>query len=137
MSVGDVSAVRHHAGMLRGRIIAESLRTGAELALPELTLTRLGRHDVSDSTVPSQPPIWTFLDVEAPDDFAEALAQALGDALRPDDGWYADFVVGDDHVVVFADRAFRYRRGDEAGRAEAVAYGRRAGTPEHQLDWDD
>jgi hypothetical protein len=32
---------------------------------------------------------------------------------------------------------FRYRRGDEAGRAEAVAYGRSVGTPEHQLDWEE
>ncbi|MFC8358308.1 hypothetical protein ACFUIY_00390 [Streptomyces griseorubiginosus] len=26
-------------------------------------------------------------------------------------------------------------RGDEAGRAEAVAYGRSVGTPAHQFDW--
>ncbi|WP_302828585.1 hypothetical protein [Streptomyces sp. BV286] len=38
-------------------------------------------------------------------------------------------------MIVFAGRYFRYRIGDEAGRAEAVAWGRAAGTPEHQLDW--
>jgi hypothetical protein len=34
-------------------------------------------------------------------------------------------------------KVFRYRRGDEAGRAEAIAYGRSVGTPEHQLDWQE
>jgi len=32
-------------------------------------------------------------------------------------------------------RAFRYLRGDRAGRAEAEEHGRRAGVPETQLDW--
>jgi hypothetical protein len=45
--------------------------------------------------------------------------------------------VGDDHVVVYADRIFRYRRGDRHGRDEAVAYGRTVGVPDHQLDWRD
>jgi hypothetical protein len=34
-------------------------------------------------------------------------------------------------------KVFRYRRGDEAGSAEAIAYGRSVGTPEHQLDWQE
>lgn len=49
--------------------------------------------------------------------------------------WYADFRVGDEHVVVFAGRIFRYHIGDDAGRNEAVEYGLAAGTPPHQLDW--
>jgi hypothetical protein len=44
-------------------------------------------------------------------------------------------MVGNDHVVVFAGRHFRYGRGDQAGRAEAVEYGKTVGVPEHQLDW--
>ncbi|MEU9189350.1 hypothetical protein AB0D14_33360 [Streptomyces sp. NPDC048484] len=137
--------------MIRGRIIAESLRTGADTQLPELRLIRLGRHDVSSSTLPAeersggddqhgavdgQPPTWTFIDFEGPDSLAGDLAQALTDALEPDLGWWADFTVNDtEHVIAFSGRYFRYRVGDQAGRAEAVAWGRAAGTPEHQLDW--
>jgi hypothetical protein len=77
----------------------------------------------------------TFVEWEADGDDVDALAQALADALEPADGWYADFTAGDERVVVFAGKVFRYRRGDAAGRAEAVAYGRSVGTPEHQLDW--
>jgi hypothetical protein len=114
---------------------------------------RIGRHDVSSSTTPSngpdpaednqrgavagQPRIWTFLDFEAPDDQADELAEALAAALQSETGWWADFVVGSDHVVVFAGRVFRYRIADTSARAEAVAWGRASGTPEHQLDWGD
>jgi len=60
--------------------------------------------------------------------------RALGDL---DGDGLADFIVGDDHVVVFANRIFRYRIGDDAGREEAVSWGRSVGTPDHQLDWGD
>jgi hypothetical protein len=123
--------------MMNGRLLAESLRLGADLDLADVRLTRLGRHDVSPSVADSQPKIWTFVDFEVPEERADALAAALAGALLPDDGWYADFQSPQEHVVVFADRIFRYRKGDLAARARAVDYGRAAGTPEHQLDWGD
>ena len=134
--------------MLRGTLLAESLRLGRDLRVADLVVTRIGRHDVTESTDPvgdggsggataTQPSTWTFVEFEAPDERAEELARALAEALLADDGWYADFVVGDDHVVVFSGRIFRYRIGDVAARAEAVAHGIAAGTPPHQLDWGD
>ncbi|WP_169317099.1 hypothetical protein [Actinacidiphila oryziradicis] len=38
---------------------------------------------------------------------------------------------------VFAEEVFRYGRGDDAGQAEAVAYGRPVGVPDYQLDRQD
>jgi hypothetical protein len=58
-------------------------------------------------------------------------------SLAAERGWYAGFRVGDEHVVVCADKVFRYIRGDSAGRAAAVAYGRTVGVLDHQLDWSD
>jgi len=121
--------------MLRGRLLTESLRVGTELAVQDLVVRRVGRVDVSSSASATQPKVWTFLDFEAPDDRADELAVALASALLPDDGWYANFEVGDEDVVVFANRVFRYVKGDHAARHEALVYGRTAGTPEHQLDW--
>ena len=111
--------------MLTGRLLAESLRIGVHLEVADLRVVRIGRYDVSHSTTPSggsdpaddsprgavagQPPIWTFVDFEAPQDRADELAQALAAALETVTGWWADFVVGGDHVVVFAGRVFRYR----------------------------
>jgi hypothetical protein len=115
--------------------LTESLRPGAVLEVPELRVVQVWREDVSASAAPSQPPVWTLLDVEAPDERAGELADALAAALLAEGGWYADFRVGADHVVVFAGRAFRYPRGDETAKAHVVAYGRSVGVPEHQLDW--
>jgi hypothetical protein len=120
--------------MVKGRILAESLRSGAALVVPGLELTRVSRVDVANHT-PDQPPTWTLLDITAPDERAEELAAALSAALEPQGGWYADFRTGADHVVVFAGRIFRYAVSDPAGREEAVAYGRSVGVPEAQLDW--
>ncbi|NYH41881.1 hypothetical protein HNR22_001608 [Micromonospora jinlongensis] len=121
--------------MLRGRLLTESLRVGADVRVPSLRVVRVGRHDVSASTSADQPKVWTFLDFEAPDEVADEVAAALAESLVSDQGWYADFEVGDDHVVVFPGRVFRYTKGDRAGRHAAVEYGRSAGVPSHQLDW--
>jgi hypothetical protein len=121
--------------MLHGRLLTESLRIGADLRAPSLRVVRVGRRDVSASVSADQPEIWTFLDFEAPDDVADDLAEALAETLIGEGGWYADFEVGDDHIVVFSGRVFRYTKGDQAGRDAAVAYGRTAGVPDHQLDW--
>src|SRR5689334_1630589 len=134
--------------MLTGTLLVESLRPGHDLRIADLLVTRIGRHDVTRSTTPSaeadgggaaegQPDVWTFVDFAAPDERAGELADALAAALLAELGWYADFTVGGDHVVVFAGRVFRYRIGDAAGRREAVEHGLAAGTPPHQLDWGD
>ncbi|MET7485438.1 hypothetical protein [Streptomyces sp. NPDC005538] len=122
--------------MITGYVLGESLRPGAVFAPHGLRIRKVERTDVSASAAAGQPGVWTLVEWEADDDGAAgAVAEALAAALEPALGWYADFTVGDERVVVFAGRVFRYRRGDEAGRAEAVAYGRSVGTPEHQLDW--
>ena len=123
--------------MFHGRLLTESLRPGADISVADLHVTRIERVDVSGSTSPTQPDVWTFVDFEIPDDRVDELTAALVAALLPDDGWYADYQSPTEHVVVFAGRSFRYRKGDARARDEALAFGRAAGTPEHQLDWGD
>ena len=120
--------------MISGYVIGESLRTGAVFEPRGLRLRKVGRVAVGGASA-AQPAVWTLVEWESDGEDVGALADALADALEPELGWYADFVAGDERVVVFAGKVFRYRRGDESGRAEAVAYGRSVGTPEHQLDW--
>ena len=123
--------------MLKGALLAESLRIGAVLEVPGLMLTRVARRDVSGSTTTAQLSVWTFLEFEASDEVADQLADALARSLLADGGWYANFTVGDEHVVVFAGRIFRYRRGDQSRRAEAEEYARQVGVPAGQMDWGD
>jgi hypothetical protein len=124
--------------MITGYVLGESMRPGAVFAPHGLRIRKVERIDVTASATAGQPALWTLVEWEAEDDGAAGpIADGLADALEPENGWYADFTVGDERVVVFAGRVFRYRRGDEAGRAEAIAYGRSVGTPEHQLDWEE
>ena len=123
--------------MLRGALLAESLRVDAPFELAGLTLVRVLRQDVSQSATPDQPPMWTLLEFEAEDHVAGQLADALAGALMAEGGWYANFTVGEEHVVVFAERIFRYQRGDGSARAEVEAYARQVGVPAHQMDWGD
>lgn len=115
---------------IEGSLIGDSLRTDAELRPDDWRITRV-------SAAPGQPIEWTVIDFEADDDQADDLAETLSSSLKREGGWYADFRVGDDHVVVFADKVFRYRRGDAEGRRRAMRYGESVGTPRHQLDWLD
>ncbi|MBO0729734.1 MAG: hypothetical protein J2P57_10780 [Acidimicrobiaceae bacterium] len=121
--------------MIKGTLLTESLRIGASLAVAGLLVTRLERRHVSGTA--SQPDVWTFLEFEAHDDVAGPLAAALEVSLQVEDGWYADFASDAEHVVVFANHTFRYRRDDPAGRRAAEAYGRSVGVPDDQLDWPD
>ena len=120
--------------MFEGTLLSESLRTGAVLDTVALTVRRIARYAVGDATQ-DQPGIWTAIDFEIADSGAGALADALAGALGSRGGWYANFQSDTEAYVVFADKVFRYPRGDAAGRASAQAYGRRAGVPEAQLDW--
>jgi hypothetical protein len=121
--------------MIKGTLLTESLRDGAPLTVAGLRVTRLERRHVAGTA--SQPDVWTFLEFEADDDVAEPLAAALEASLQVENGWYADFASDAEHVVVFANRTFRYRRGDPAGREAAETYGRSVGVPDDQLDWPD
>ena len=71
---------------------------------------------------------------QAEDERADELARKLAAVLIAEGGWFADFGVGGDHVLIFAGKVFRFRKGDEAGRAEATEYGLSVGCPADQLD---
>lgn len=121
--------------MLRGTLVGESLRAGATLEGMPLRLYRVTAVEVFDPA-PGQPPRWTLLEFGAEDAEAPNLAAALARCL--DEGpWYASFATLEDAFVVFADRVFRYRRGDRSGRARAAQYARTMGVPAAQLDWAD
>jgi hypothetical protein len=122
---------------ITGTLIGDGLRVGAEFAPRGTRIRRVYRLDQADAAGDGQPRIWTVIDFEADDDVAGALAQGLSESLDADGGWYADFRDGADRVVVYAGAIFRYAPGDAETRAAAIAHGRAAGVPEHQLDWAD
>ncbi|WP_328938367.1 hypothetical protein OG288_25225 [Streptomyces tauricus] len=120
--------------MLEGVLIAESLRIGAEVTGIPLRITKLVRVEMA-TTGRDQPRYWTVLDFAAEEGEAPRLADELASCLAPTGGWYADFHTPVETYVVFADKVFRYPRGQAEGRRAAQGYGRSVGVPEAQLDW--
>jgi hypothetical protein len=120
--------------MIEGTLIAESIRTGAELGGVRFVTRKIRRALAGDVTA-GQPELWTLIEFEAEEADAEVLADALAKVLEKEHGWYTDFRTSEETFVVYSGRVFRYPRGDSAGRAEAAAYGRSVGVPEPQLDW--
>ncbi|MFD5125717.1 hypothetical protein [Streptomyces sp. NPDC058385] len=121
--------------MLEGVLIAESLRVGSQLAGIRLQVTNLKRIEVT-SAADDQPRLWTLLDFTADESEAPQLADQLASCLSTGT-WYTDFHTSTDIFVIFANKAFRYPRGQAEGRQEAQDYGRSIGIPEQQLDWRD
>ena len=120
--------------MIRGTLVSESLRVGAEISgIAGVTLVGVRRVQVASAS-PDQPSRWTLIDFEAPDVRAGALAEACS-ATLDQPGWYVDFHTAAEQYVVFSGRVFRYPRGDASGRAEAEAYALGHGVPAAQIDW--
>jgi hypothetical protein len=120
--------------MIEGALIAESIRVGAELDGVRLVIRKISRSPAGDVSA-GQPELWTIIEFEGDESDRQALADALAAVLMKELGWYADFRTPEETFVVYSGRVFRYPRGDSAGRAEAVEYGRSMGVPEHELDW--
>jgi hypothetical protein len=119
--------------MITGTLIAESLRVGTELTGVPVRVVRIWRGEVGAAD--GQPTLWTVLDFEAEDGQAADLAVALSAALDPAGPWYVDFATAAETFVVFADKVFRYPRGDRAGRVAAAGHARSIGVPPEQIDW--
>ncbi|MFJ3415292.1 hypothetical protein ACIPN8_03030 [Streptomyces sp. NPDC086082] len=120
--------------MLQGVLIAESLRVGAQLTGIPLQITRLTRVEMTNRG-DGQPRYWTLLEFSAEESAAQRLADQLASCLASSGGWYTDFHTADETFVIFANKVFRYPRGQAEGRSEAQQYGRSVGVPESQLDW--
>ncbi|MFJ4628379.1 hypothetical protein [Streptomyces sp. NPDC088847] len=120
--------------MLQGVLIAESLRVGAQLTGIPLQITTLTRVEMTNRG-DGQPRYWTLLEFSAEESAAQQLANQLASCLASSGGWYTDFHTADETFVIFANKVFRYPRGQAEGRSEAQQYGRSVGVPEPQLDW--
>jgi hypothetical protein len=107
--------------MAAGTLIAESLRLNIPLQHVPLDVAKITRIGPLTDLSANQPTVWTFIEFSVRDDLAPALAETLAQALDPAGGWYCDFRTEQETFVVFADRVFRYGRGDPAGRERAAA----------------
>ena len=96
--------------VIRGAILAESLKPGTGFDGHGMRITRCARYEVTGAA-DYQPPIWTLIEFEAPASVSGALAGELADGLLSP-GWYANWNSDAEATVVFPGRIFRYPRGD-------------------------
>jgi hypothetical protein len=116
---------KEHVMKFEGLLIKESLKD--ESVLDHVQVTKVETWDASDR------PVWTAVYFDGDASHADRVAQRLSHVLLS--GWYCNIATANDSYVVFANRVFKYPRGEDQGRAEAQEYGRSLGLPEEQLDW--
>jgi hypothetical protein len=119
--------------MLTGLLLKESLTD--HHILDRLRITNMETWHVANAAA-HQPGAWTALSFEVDAAEAEGVVEALSHVLKSP-GWYIDARLGDEVIVMFPDRIFRYRRGDQIGKAGAQAYAQAIGIPPSQIDWGD
>lgn len=117
--------------MLYGLLLKESLEDTSILELVRVTKTESWQ---VGNAAPYQPATWTALSFEAEENQADALADKLSQALKPQ-GWYINAFTATQVYVIFPNKVFKYRKDDSIQRAEAQQHGRSIGIPESQLDW--
>ena len=125
--------------MIQGTLILESLREDTTLRGFRFVVREIGRGRArlsEQQMAAGFPDVWSSIEFELEDERAPELAPALSGALDSI-GWYANFSSETEVFISFPGRVFRYPRGDHDGRAEAQAYGRALGIPDHQLDWSE
>ena len=116
--------------MFTGLLLKESLKD--EGVLDIVRVTKIEVWDIENAE-DWQPKRWTAVSFEGDDNQAYAVVEKLSQAMKP--AWYANLSNGTHVYVVFADRFFKYVKGDRQAREEAQAYAVSAGVPEGQLDW--
>lgn len=115
-----------------GLLLQECLADRA--VLDRLNVTKVETWKVGDAGLPG-PPVWTATHFEGDEPDADKTAEAISAAMV-NSYWYANIHCSKDEIVIFADRVFRYPRGDAEARRAPEEYARSIGVPEHQIDWE-
>lgn len=119
--------------MYDGLILKESLEDVSVLSNDRIRISKERIWKVGSRAVEWQPAEWTAIYVEGKDEDIQYCATAISNALL--EKWYANLSNSTTEYVVFRNRIFSYRKGDEEAKEEAKNYAKLMGIPEHQLNW--
>ncbi len=117
--------------MLTGLLLKESLQDESVLNLVHITKTESWN---AANAAPNQPKTWTAISFEADEDLADEIAAAFSRALQPE-GWYLNYAFANKVYVIFPKKVFKYLRGNQRARQQAIRFGRTLNIPNSQLDW--
>lgn len=114
-----------------GLLLRESLKDLSILDLIQITKTETWN---VGNAAELQPETWTAIYFEGNASQSDFIAEKMSGSLKP--SWYINFSTEANNVyVIFPNKVFKYIKGDERARGDAIEYGRSLDIPEHQLDW--
>jgi len=114
-----------------GLLLKESLKDLTILDLIQIAKTETWN---VGNAADFQPEIWTAISFEGDASHSDFIAEKMSRSLKP--SWYINFSTEANNVyVIFPKKVFKYIKGDEQAREDAIKYGRSLDIPEHQLDW--
>lgn len=118
-----------------GTIIEESLSDSAVLSGIEVLSTKAVAVKANHQTPWLKQ--WTLHRVKIPEAKAEEVARKLSLSLdySHKSAWYADFKNDQNHFIVYKNKIFVIKKGNQAGYIEAKNYGFSLGIPAYQLDF--
>ncbi len=111
-----------------GLLLKESLRDLDILNLIEITKTE--KRDIPDAA-DFQPKIWTAIFFRGKEDKVEEIAEKMSKAIK--ERWYLNISTKNMEYIVFFNKIFKYPKGEEKIREQAIEYGRTLGIPERQI----
>ncbi len=117
--------------LMKGFVIKESLKD--ESLLNEIKIKKTETWKVED-VAKNVPKVWTALTFEALDKNSSKLAEHISNTIHP--SFYVNFNTEEEQFIIFANKIFRYPRGDMEMRAQAQDYGSQIGIPKMQLEWN-
>lgn len=122
----------------RGVIIEESLSNKAILRECHIISTKISKVTKKDETPWLKQ--WTLHTVEIEPEKVNLFARQLSQAIeqpgqKKGDAWYADFNDGKTVYVIFSNKIFTWKIGDQIAKKQASNYGIKMGIPKHQVNW--
>lgn len=117
-----------------GLLLKESLKDLSVLKLVTITKKEVWN---AENATDNQPKVWHALWYEAPNDFANQIAQALAQNLKPHQAWYTNFTAAQIVYVIFPGKVIIYSKGDQTSRMEVETYAKSIKIPASQLDWSE
>ena len=118
----------------KGLLLKESLNDETVLNLINTTKTEIW--DNIQNASKGQPKKWTaiYFEFEGSEEEAIIKAETLSRALK--EMWYMNFSTEEEIYVIYPKNKFyKYVKGDEQRKQEAINYGLSIGIPQSQLDW--
>ena len=116
----------------KGLLLKESLQDLDVLKL--VTIIKEEKWDIPKERLAKfQPKIWNAITFEGNMNKIKEISQKMSQAIKPK--WYLNIGTPDKETVIFHNKIFEYKKGDEKEKEKSIKYGKSIGIPKCQMDY--